>query len=138
MNLQSIVTGLICLFTSSLFAQQQLNAKFANVAPEDFKSQAYSIDSNANAIVIADIGSTKFIGNNKGNFSLEFNKFRRVYIVNKNGYDAASVEISIYTDGDREEQLKNLKAITYNLENGKIVETKLDTKSAVFKEKINK
>ena len=37
-----------------------------------------------------------------------------------------------------EEELVTLKAVTYNLENGKVVETKLETKSAVFKDKINK
>jgi transglutaminase-like putative cysteine protease len=37
-----------------------------------------------------------------------------------------------------EEELASLKAVTYNLENGKVVETKLDVKGAVFKDRINK
>ncbi len=77
------------------------------------------------------------IGNKKGGFSLEFKNFRRARILNKNGYDLANVEINIYTNGDLEEDLKSLKAVTYNLENGKVVETKLDAKS-VFKDKISK
>ena len=48
------------------------------------------------------------------------------------------MEIRLYTNGEAEEELENLKAVTYNLENGKVVETKLEIKSAVFKDKINK
>ena len=35
----------------------------------------------------------------KDSFSLEFKKFRRAHILNKNGYDIADVEIHIYTNG---------------------------------------
>ena len=34
--------------------------------------------------------------------------------------------------------MDKLRAVTYNLENGKVVETKLDVKSNVFKDKIDK
>lgn len=61
-----------------------------------------------------------------------------MHILNKNGYDAANVSISLYADGDAEEELNKLKAVTYNLENGKVVETKLDVKASVFKDKISK
>lgn len=120
------------------FAQDKPPAKFGKVSPEDFKTTVYPIDSNANAVIIADIGSTEMVGNTKGSFSLEFKKYRRAHILNKNGYDIGDVSISIYTNGDAEEDLANLKAVTYNLENGKVVETKLEVKSAVFKDKINK
>ena len=80
----------------------------------------------------------KLYGNNKGWFSLEFKHFKRIHILNKNGYDVANVEIPLYTNGSAEEELNKLKAVTYNLENGKVTETKLDAKSGVFKDKINK
>ncbi|MGZ8523999.1 MAG: DUF3857 domain-containing protein [Chitinophagaceae bacterium] len=120
------------------FAQEKSKVKFGKVTAEDFKQTIYSLDSNANAIVIADIGSTEMVGNTKNSFSLEFKKFRRARILNKNGYDIANVEIRIYTDGGAEEDLIALKAVTYNLENGKVVETKLETKTAVFKDKLDK
>jgi hypothetical protein len=120
------------------FAQDKPPVKFGKVYPEDFKTTLYSIDSSANAVVIADVGSTEMVGNTKGGFSLEFKNYRRAHILNKNGYDIGDVAIGIYTNGDAEEELLNLRAVTYNLENGKVVETKLETKSAVFKDKINK
>ncbi|MFL5786461.1 MAG: transglutaminase domain-containing protein, partial [Flavisolibacter sp.] len=96
----------------------------------------YSIDSNANAVVLSDIGNAEIQGNNKGWFSISFTQHRVVHILNKNGYDEADVVIPLYTNGTNEERVDDIKAVTYNLENGKIVESKLD-KSGVFKEKID-
>lgn len=119
-------------------SQESPKIKFGNVTVADLQRTVYSVDSSADAVVIADIGHTNFVGNMKGTFSLEFKKFKRAHILNKNGYDIADVSISLYTNGQMEEDLENLKAVTYNLENGKVVETKLDVRNAVFKDKINK
>ena len=137
MNLRLILTILLGTCAFQLSAQEKSNAKFGKITPEDFKQKVYSIDSNANAVVIADIGSTEIVGNDKGNFSLQFKKFTRIHILNKNGYDAAKIEIGIYANGDQEEKLSSLKAVTYDIENGKVTETKLD-KDNVFKDKISK
>jgi hypothetical protein len=118
-------------------AQEKSPVKFGKVTPEDFKRTVYNIDSNANAVIIAEIGSTEIVGNNKGFFSQLFKHYKRAHILNKNGYDEANVEIYLYEEGDMEVELEGLKAVTYNLENGKVVETKLD-KSSIFKDKIDK
>jgi len=117
--------------------QDKSNAKFGKVAPEDFAPKAYAVDSNANAVVIADVGSSKIVGNNKGWFSIEFKRYCRAHILNKNGFDIATEEIELYSVGQSEEKLSDLKAVTYNLENGKVTETKLD-KDNVFKNNISK
>ena len=39
---------------------------------------------------------------------------------------------------DNEEKLENLKAHTYNLENGKVVETKVDVKNSVYRSGLDK
>ncbi len=135
MKVRFIITACLCFISVQLPAQDT-KIKFGKVDPQDFKQN--TADSNVHAIVIADIGSSHFEGNSKGWFSLVHKRFKRMQIITKNGYDAANVEISIYTDGKSEEDLTSLKAVTYNLENGKVVETKLETKSAVFKDKINK
>lgn len=130
---------ILCLFFfyGTSMAQDKSNAKFGKITPEDFAPKAYPIDSNANAVVIADIGSSKIIGNTKGWFSIEFKRYCRIHLLNKNGFDIATEEIDLYSDGDREEKLSDLKAVTYNLENGKVVETKLD-KENIFKDKLSK
>ncbi len=90
------------------------------------QTKVYSLDSNANAMVLVDVGSTQIIGNNKGWFSYEFKRKKRVHILNKNEYGEATMEIDLYKDGNAEEKLQSLKAVTYNLENGNLLETKLE------------
>jgi hypothetical protein len=126
------------LLAFSVNAQDKTTAKFGDVSAKDFATKVYNLDSNANAVVIADIGSSKIEGNSKGWFSLIFKHYKRVQILNKNGYDIANVSVELYTNGTEEEQLDKLKAVTYNLENGKVVETKLDVKAGVFKDKVSK
>ena len=118
-------------------AQEKSPARFGKITPADFILPAGRYDSGADAVVIADIGRSEFVGNNKGWFSLEFKHFKRIKILNKKGFDAATVEIPLYISGTAVEKLNGLKAVTYNLENGKIVETKLDDKS-VFTDKMSK
>ena len=132
-----IVSSLTIVISSFGMAQEKSPYKFGKVNPEDFQKKIYSIDSNANAVVLSDVGSTEIIGNNSGWFSLQFKRYTRIHILNKNGYDAANVQINLYQDGSMEEDLANLKAVTYNLENGNVVETKLE-KSNIFKDKIDK
>src|SRR6266566_2629204 len=90
-------------FVISVQAQEKSNVKFGNVSAKDFAPKVYPIDSNANAVVIADVGSSEIVGNSKGWFSLEFKHYKRVHILNKNGYDEANVKVLLYNDGSREE-----------------------------------
>src|SRR5215510_5827675 len=107
-----------CLFITAVnFAQEKSPCKFGKVSSEDLQKKIYSIDSNANAVVISDVGSSEIIGNDRFGFSLVFKKYTRVHILNKNGYDAANVEVTLYKDGSVEEELDNVKAVTYNFEN---------------------
>ena len=118
-------------------AQEKSPVRYGRITPADFNLPAGRYDSGAEAVVIADIGSSEFVGNSKGWFSLEFRHFKRIKIINKKGFDAATVEIPLYLSGSAVETVGSLKAITYNLENGKIVETKLDDKS-IFTDKVSK
>ncbi len=127
-------------FTAAAVAGQNVNKiKFGDVTEKDFASKVYSIDTNASAVIISDIGSSKIEGNNKGWFSLVFKRHTRVHILKKNGYDISTVFIKLYSDNDDdEEKLDKVRAVTYNLENGKVVESKLEVKTGLFKEKIDK
>jgi len=62
----------LCCSTLMAFAQEKSKIKFGNISPADFAPSAYAVDSSASAVIIADIGSTEIIGNNKGSFSLLF------------------------------------------------------------------
>jgi len=134
-SILSIFIGILCL--NLLQAQDKAEYKFGKITAADFNLSADKFDSGANALIIADIGTAKFEGNNKGYFTLIFTRFMRVKIINKNGFDIGSREISLYHNNDGDyDKLYSLKASTFNLENGVISETKLDDKS-VFTQKYN-
>ncbi len=131
---------LILLFLQSgISAQDKLNIKFGKVLPEDFDVKSALIDSSTKAVVVADAGETKFIANtNELTFSLVFTEKKRIKIINKNGFDAATITIPLYVgDNNKSESLENLNAYTYNLENGNVVKSRVE-KSSVFTEKHNK
>ena len=67
------------------FSQDKSPYKFGKVSAEEFQKKIYSIDSNASAVVLADIGDSRIEGNNKGWFSLVFKRYARIHILNKNG-----------------------------------------------------
>src|ERR1043165_4345378 len=133
MKQKLLIVWALWLWSSMAFSQDK-KFKFGDISEKDFATKVYAIDSNANAVVLADVGSSQIEGNSKGWFSLVYKHFKRIHVLNKNGYDIANVSISLYTNGSSEEQLDKLKAVTYNLENGKVVESKLDIKANVFKD----
>ncbi|MCU7552457.1 DUF3857 and transglutaminase domain-containing protein [Chitinophagaceae bacterium LB-8] len=132
-----ILTSLLLCLSIFSFSQKDPVFKFGKINVEDLQKTAYAIDSSANAVVIADIGKSSIEGNNKGWFSLIYTRQRRVHILKKGAYSYADIEIPLYKSGGGEEELSSIKAVTYNLENGKIVESKLE-KSSIFTDKLDK
>ncbi|MBC7890044.1 MAG: DUF3857 and transglutaminase domain-containing protein [Ferruginibacter sp.] len=130
---------LVLLFMQrSLYAQDKLNIKFGKVKPEDFEVKSQLIDSGTNAVVVAHLGKTTFVANtNELTFSLVYVEKKRIKVINKNGFDAATITIPLYVSDNKSEKLEDLDAYTYNIENGKVVETKVE-KSSVFTEKHSK
>lgn len=136
-KLSMLCAAIILSLPASLcFAQDKSPVKFGKISPEDFDLSKHHFDTSVNAVVIADIGSSYFEGNNKGWFTLYFKRQKRVKILNRNGFNAANEDVVLYSKGQDEEKVENLKASTYNLEDGKVVETRLDN-SSLFKEKLS-
>src|SRR5450631_3027004 len=137
-NRKAIILNLLALFLAAgLFAQDKQEFKFGKISTADFKLTADPFDSGANVVIIADVGTIKFEGNNNSFFDLIFTRFLRVKINNKNGFKIGDREISLYHDAaGRYEKIMAFKASTFNLENGAIHETKLDEKS-IFTVKYN-
>ncbi len=130
----------ICLLLSTFpgNSQDKIDYRFGNVSAEHF-NVTFPGDTSAAAIIVADMGTTDFAADRYNHvFFLEFKHQKRIKIVNRNGFDAATVEIGLYVgDDDKPEELQSLKAYTFNLENGKVVKTALDNKS-VYTERRSK
>lgn len=136
MKRSTAIFALLCSVVTAS-AQQAPIIKFGKLNTSDLEKKVYAIDSSAGAVILYEAGSTEVEGNAKGWFSLVYKEFKRIHILKKSAYNEADIEIALYTSGNAEEELEGLKAVTYNLEDGKVVETRLD-KANVFKEKRNK
>ncbi|WP_126249115.1 transglutaminase domain-containing protein [Chitinophaga rhizosphaerae] len=136
MQLKTVVlTPLFLVWAMMLAAQDKTPVKYGKVSPEDFKTR-YDIDTGAAAVVLADVGSSEF-ESGRDWFIQMYKQHRRIHILRKSAYEKANISIELYMQGAAEESLSNLKACSYNLENGKVVETKLESK-AVFTEKVDR
>ena len=128
-----LLIGLFQLLTVASLAQ---NVKFGKVSVADLEKKSYEIDPEAEAVIISDVGSSNLVGLDEW-FAFSFTRQVRVHILNKQGYEHSTVEIPIYVDKETKSRVSSVKAVTYNLDNGKVVETKLE-KDALFKETVDK
>ncbi|HLX65850.1 MAG TPA: DUF3858 domain-containing protein [Puia sp.] len=136
-RLFAVVAVLAVTFPLHLRAQDKLPVKFGKITPDDFKVTAAGIDTSADVVVVADFGTSSFEGNARGGFDLTFKRSTRLRILKRTGFEAATIRIPIYTGIRESEKIVGLKASTYTLQDGKVVETKLDSKS-IFTDKISK
>ena len=135
--MKTFIAGLILALTSqTLFAQKKAPVKFGDIPMEDLKMVSYAKDTSASAVILTDFGQSSLVYNQSEGFTLLFERTTRIKILSKDGLDWATFAIPLYKDGGANEKLSGLKGVTYNLENNKIVETKLKN-DAVFKEKVN-
>ena len=132
--LRGIAIVALLLSVQELSAQK-VELKFGKISAEDFDLSKQTFDTASGAVYIADIGKSEFEGGSKGWFTLIFTRHVRIKILNKNGFDAADFLVHLWKVGENEEKLEKLKAATYNLEDGKVITTKLEEKS-IFKEKV--
>ena len=133
--MKKIILGILLLQAIGAHSQKS-PIKFGDIPMEDMTMTLYDKDSSAAAVVLSDFGRA-YITVNTTAPVLNFERHTRIKILKKEGFDQANVSILLYTAGNVDEKVLNLKASSFNLEGGKIVETKM-LKDGVFKEKFNR
>jgi hypothetical protein len=133
--MKALMIGLLTGLAISATAQKS-PAKFGEIPLEDLKMTTYDKDSSAAAVVLVDYGEA-YIQVTTNSAVLKFERQVRIKILKKEGLEWADAFVPLYQSGSNEERVTGLKASTYNLENGKIIESKM-SKEAVFKEKFNR
>lgn len=131
-----MLLALLLVMQNYLSAQEKPDLKFGKISLADFEVSKHNFDTSAGAVVIADVGSAEFDSGKEGGLTLLYNYHLRARILNRNGYGAATFSIPVYNHNDAEEKLEKIKAVTYNIENGKIVTAELEA-SSVFTEKLS-
>jgi len=133
--MKSLFSGLLVLVVCQIYAQKS-PIKFGAIPLEDLKMTTYAPDTSASAVILTDYGAARLMITNS-TASLLYERHTRIKILKKEGLRWADASIPLYHSGGDEEHVTRLKASTYNLENGKIVETEMD-KSGIFKEKFSR
>ena len=127
--------AMLCLAVSYSLAQKS-PIKFGEIPLEDLKMTVYEKDSSASAVILSDYGEA-YISASSMNAFLNFERHVRIKILKKDGFKWADCSILLFRSGSDVDNVQKLKASTYNLENGRIVETPM-SKDAVFKEKFDR
>jgi hypothetical protein len=130
-----IITVLVCLSISLNTLAQDY--KFGEVSKEELEETYNVLDSSASATYLYKYRKTYFQYTQGNGFQMITEIYERIKIYNQEGFDYATKSISLYKNGSDVEEVHGLKAYTYILENGKVVDVKLD-KKGVFKTEKNK
>ena len=112
------------------------NFKFGKVSKEELRAKEHSVNKDANAAILYKKQQVYYDFHKHTGFKLVTDVHERIKIYNKEGFDWATKEIGVFT-GDSDEEVQRIKAVTYNLVDGKIEEVKLD-KDDIHEEQKNK
>lgn len=118
------------LFLNFLTAQITKTTKMGQTSIEELKMSTYDKDPSSRAIVLFDQGNLYYYNNNLTESRTDY--YFRVKILKKNGFDKATIKIPYYD----EQEIRNIKGITYNLSNGSIQKTQLQ-ENKIFNKKLS-
>src|ERR1700761_843166 len=99
MTRYTLLLLLAIFYGSSGHCQDTVLTDYGHVLPEDFHPSSPVIDSNADVVVLSDVGAAEVIGIPfLGDWRVQYMRYRRLLIRNQKGVDAAKIEISFDPD----------------------------------------
>ena len=131
-----VVFGLMILGTLKATAQKY---ELGKVSIAQLQEKVHPQDTTAPAAIIFKKGRTFFSYNISNGFAANHVYEFKIKIYKKEGLEWADQKVRFYIGYEKlnEDRLEFSEAVTYNLENGAIIKTKLDNQGT-FKKKINK
>ncbi|WP_159017899.1 DUF3857 domain-containing protein [Algibacter sp. L3A6] len=132
MKLTSLLVTLC--FSLTAFAQDY---HFGKVSKEELQEKFNPLDSSASATYLYKYRKSFYEYDEQNGFTLITEVHERIKIYNQEGFDYATKSNRLSVSGGSDEEIRNLKAYTYSLVNGKIVDTKL-SKEGIFKTELSK
>lgn len=113
-------------------------SKFGNTTTDELNMTVYPQDTTAAAVILLKTGETRFIYSDLVGFQFEYTLQVKIKILKDEGLSLCNQSISYFQEtATTGEKITGLSGTTYNLENGKIVKTKL-SKEAIFDENTDK
>ena len=133
-SLKTYLSTVLALIAFQAFTQ---NYELGKVTLEELEEKEHPVEKDAAAAILYSKGDTYMEFSEGEGFVLVTEVEMKIKIYSKEGYSWANKSIQYYIGSSPTETLEFSKAITYNLENGKIEKTKLKSESE-FNEKLNK
>lgn len=132
-----LTSAFVVLFNACLHAQ---DFTFGSLIPADIKLAKNDLDSTSNAAVLNEYGKAFMVYNDtKGYTELIVEYHVRIKLFNRDGYEHANIVLPAYKDesGERIDVLSEIKAVTINVIDGRVVSVPLD-KRQLFKEEASR
>ena len=130
---------LLSLFTLNTMAQSmEPNLKWGKPTNEELTMTEYSLDKDAEAVVLCHLTSVNYTMD-LYNYMVDYKIKKRIKILKDEGKDYANISIPYIFNTDAEygtESIEDFKATAYNMENGKVVKTKIG-KEKIHTERID-
>jgi hypothetical protein len=128
-------TILLLGITIDLFPQD-LSRDYGRITEYELKMKSYSKDPLASAVVLYDVGLSRFVEARELSFDVIFERSTKIKILKESGIEHATFIIPYYQEKGIRELVSNVIAITYNLDNGEVKKTAVNPND-FFDEKIN-
>ncbi len=130
--------GIVVLFFLFSLQSSAQNFDYGKVSKEELLEKAHPLDSTTAAAMIFKKVRTYFVYNLKNGFTVNHEYSYRIKIYKKEGLNWANFVVPYYVGYEEmnDEYVKFSNAVTYNLENGAIVKTKLNNEGS-FKKNVN-
>lgn len=122
------------IFSCTLYAQDyEPERKFGKLPLAELTQKASRIDSSAGAEVLYDFAKVDFEYNSIVGLAIRTYIHRRIKIFQKSELDKGNFSVILYDEsGNNRETISDIKGITYNVEDGKMVTEELYKKSIFF------
>ncbi len=119
------VTALFLLCLSSISALFGQEIEFGEVSKAELEMTEYAKDTTAHAVILHSDRNTYYDYELNTGWVLYTEVHKRIKILDKEGLEYGTFKINLYKSGSTEEELSRLRAYTYNLEDGKVVDYKM-------------
>lgn len=129
-----IHVALLLFIPFTIFAQKEL-PEFGKIDKADLLLKECEFDKDAVAYKLIDYGDVRYVSG-RDVFKIETKTRVRIKILKDKGLDYANIKIKFYSKLNYE-NITDISAVTYNLDNsGNVITTKLD-KSSIFKKPVD-
>jgi len=114
---------LLLLLSITLFSQKIKSSKMGQTTLDELEMTVYDKDSAASAVVLYEHGNTYILPSTVHDFRKDY--YIRIKVLNKKAFNKLDFKM-VYSNYDL---VHNIEGITYNLDNNKIVKTRLNKKN---------